>query len=133
MGGRGSNSGGGGGGGGSAMSASMPTLSGSEKQVAWAEDIRSGALKSVDTLVANAKEGPNGLHAITANYTTGEKVSVAAAKTVRAEVVETLQNVTSAKMLIDNRSRFSFNAIENMMALEQRTGQISEARRRRKK
>lgn len=115
----------------SAISAKMPELKGSEKQVAWAEDIRSSALKSTDSLVQRTAEGPKGLHAITANYVTGEKVSLASAKTVKSEIVDTFQATTSAKAIIDARNNFTYSAIEKLMASEQKTGAISKARKSR--
>ena len=131
MGGRGSSSGGGGGGG-SAASAKMPKLSGSPKQIAWADEIRSSALANTDLLVKRAGEGPNGLNAITANMVTGEKVSKKSAETVRAEVVDTFQATTSASAIINARNQFTYSAIENLMKVEQRTGQVSEARKKRR-
>lgn len=131
MGGRGSS--GGGSGGGKAVSAKMPELTGSAKQVAWAEDIRRSALESVDRLdrnyrdMASRAKGDPGLAADTLKYTPKD-VAV-----VRAEVVETLQKVTSASRLIDARSDFSGRRIEELARLEHSTGQISEARRRRRK
>lgn len=134
MGGRGSSSGGGGGGGGSAVSASMPTLTGSEKQVAWAENIRSDALSTADRIVDVSDGTFNNGKGIIAKQIPGQPttyVSKAAAQTVRAEVVDTFRGVNSASTIIDNRARLSPNKIIEMAVLEQNTGQISAARKRR--
>lgn len=134
MGGRGSNSGGGGGGGGSAVSASMPTLTGSAKQIAWAENIRENALETADKIVAVSDGTFNDGKGIMARQVPGEQttyVTKSAARTVRAEVVDTFQGITSASTIIDNRARLSPNKIIDMAVLEQNTGQISAARKRR--
>lgn len=52
---------------------------------------------------------------------------------VKSEVVGLLQGVKSASALIDNRNTLSGNAIERMAQDEHRTGEISEARKRRKR
>lgn len=109
MGGRGSGGGRGSrGGGGSAASAKMPTLSGSSKQVSWANDIRSNALSSLDANVRNAEKNrslgiaPDGLHP-----------SVESAKEIRSAIVKAFQSQTSAKSFIDSRGNFTQKAFNN--------------------
>lgn len=109
MGGRGSGGGGGSRGGDrSASSAKMPTLSGSPKQVSWANDIRRNALASLDANVRNAEKNrslgikPDGLHP-----------SVKSAKEVRSTVVKAFQSQTSAKSFIDSRGSFTQKAFND--------------------
>lgn len=112
MGGRGSGSGGGGGGGGKAVNAKMPELSGSAKQVAWAEDIRSSALKNIDSLVSSVAD-KSGLHGI--SFPGGGHVSIEAANAVKSFVVEGFQRVTSASAIINGRADFSYESIRRTM------------------
>lgn len=125
MGGRGSS----GGSGGSGGSVRMPTLTGSEKQVSWATDIRDTALSNADLIVKNAERGRQiGI----STGPTGRNISVEAARTVRAEVRDTLAATTSASTLINNRDRLSFNTLSRLAEEETATGAVSEARRRRR-
>lgn len=123
MGGRGSS-------GGSGGSVRMPTLTGSEKQVSWATDIRDTALSNADLIVRNAERGRQiGI----STGPTGRNISVEAARTVRAEVRETLASTTSASTLIDNRSNLTFNSLSRLAEEETATGMVSAARRRRRR
>ena len=134
MGGRGSSSKGGGGGG-SAQNAPMPELTGSEKQIAWAENIRQNALVTADNIVDVSDGTFNDGKGIMARQVPGEPttyVTKQAARTVRADVVDTFQGITSASTIIDNRAKLSPNKIIGMAILEQNTGQISSARKARK-
>lgn len=109
MGGRGSSGGGGGGGGGKAVNAKMPELSGSAKQVAWAESIRHDALSNVDSLVSSAT-GEFGI-----SFPGGGRVSAQAANAVRDYVVQGFQHVSSASTIINNRADFSYRSMERAM------------------
>lgn len=123
MGGRGSS-------GGSGGSVRMPTLTGSEKQVSWATDIRDTALSNADLIVKNAERGRQiGI----STGPTGRNISVEAARTVRAEVRETLASTTSASTLINNRSNLTFNSLARLAEEETATGMVSAARRRRRR
>lgn len=117
MGGRGSSSGGGGGG--SALSAKMPSLSGSPKQISWAESIRHDALANVDLLVERARDTSastlNGI-ALPGN---GGYVRPAAAQKVKEYIVNGFQNITSASRIIDYRRDFSFDNIKRSMITAQ--------------
>lgn len=53
-------------------------------------------------------------------------------RTVRAELNDTLSTVTSARTIIDQRDNLSANRIVNLVRLEEGTGQVSAARRRRR-
>lgn len=111
MGGRGS--GGGGGGFASAVSAKMPTLQGSEKQVIWAKEIRAQALEALDAHVRNA----SGKY-----YRPGfSNPTLESFQEVRRTVVNMFQQQTSAKTFIDNRNNFSFERFKKMaLALDQK-------------
>jgi hypothetical protein len=122
--GRGRGSAGGGGGGGGAK---MPSLTGSEKQVAWAETIRSNAIQNAANIVKDASRefgttDPN-----------GTPITVKAAKVVQSEVTDTLKGITQASTIINNRNSFSYDHIARLAGLESRTGQVSAARKARKK
>ena len=93
----------------SALSAKMPTLKGSEKQIKWAEEIRESVLKNADLVVKNA-EKIGGYASITTPSTDG-------AKFARKSVIEQLQKVDSASALINNRSRMTYDYV-NKIALE---------------
>lgn len=110
MGGRGS---GGGGGFASAVSAKMPTLQGSEKQVSWAQEIRAQALEALDAHVRNA----SGKY-----YRPGfSNPTLEAFQEVRKTVVSQFQQQTSAKSFIENRNSFNFDRFKKMaLALDQR-------------
>lgn len=95
-----------------AANAKMPELTGSEKQVSWAEDIRRTALNSIDNFMTSAKDR-------TLSYGTGDHISVDTVKQVKSDLVSSLQRVTSAKLLIDNRLVFSETRIrDQIFALE---------------
>ena len=66
---------------------SWPTLTGSEKQVSWANDIRSGAQKALDYLKQNISVVPN----------------TEAAKTVFSKWESKMKSMTSASQWIDAR------------------------------
>lgn len=115
MGGRGSS-----GGGGKAVNAKMPELTGSAKQVSWAEEIRHNALANADSLVSQAS-GEFGL-----SFPGGGYVSATTAKQVRTDIVNVFQQVSSASAIIDRRGAFSANKIRDAMF-------SAEANNRRKK
>lgn len=98
MGGRG----GSGGGGESAVSAKMPALTGSEKQVSWATDIRESALLAADANVRNAQR-----HKRNGGDPDEYNPSVESAKEVRSAMIKSFQGQTSAKAFIDNRVNFT--------------------------
>lgn len=111
MGGRGSSSGGkiGGGGGGSALSAKMPTLTGSAKQVSWAESIRHDALANMDSLVKSAKSE------LGIGLPQGGRVSTKAADWAKKDLVSNLQKMTSASQIIDARRGLTSDSMRRRM------------------
>lgn len=120
MGGRGSSGGtSGGGGGGRAVDAKMPELTGSAKQVSWAESIRHDALSAVDGLTNNykriqsqAKQGDNTLAEDTLGYNLKDVASI------RSQVVSNFQNITSASKIIDLRRNFTSKNFEELARSE---------------
>lgn len=112
--GSGGSGGGGGGGGGTnytaAQEAKMPSLSGSEKQVSWANDIRNRVLSAADHLVEDAARGEKGEFWRMAK-SSADAVSLKSAEKARADVVNALQNVKSAKQIIDNRQSLTKDSV----------------------
>lgn len=109
MGGRGSSGGGGGGG------AKLPQLTGSEKQVSWASDIRSKVFQHFDYLDRTfddfAKRVPNDKNFAedSLQYT---KKDVA---TVRAQATDIFKQVTSASAIIDKRLAFTPSKMDELV------------------
>lgn len=118
----------------------MPELSGSEKQVSWAKDIRNQAydqLDALDSTIARIERDVSKRGGMSKSVTTKEAESLAGfsrenVRTVRAELNDTLSQITSAKTIIEQRSNLSPNRISNLVQLEAKTGQVSAARKRRK-
>ena len=89
-----------------ASTAYMPDLQGTPRQVEWAQTIRESALKSLDLAVNRSEDKIFGLNSIG-----GMKVEPASMKQARVDFVRTLQRMTSAGRIIDNRSAFEFNSM----------------------
>lgn len=108
MGGRGGSSGLRGGSSGLINVSSMPKLSGSEKQVKWAEQIRNNAINSVNSNIKLANERYE-------KYKTDSYLDTANAyKQIANQLDSTLNNITSASILIDKRNTFSPNRIDKL-------------------
>ena len=123
MGGRGSSSGMGGGGSRSG-SRNLPNLSGSEKQVKWANDIRGSAL---DTIELNIKSSRDYLKRFKNDFDSQVKVDLY--ESARETYLKKLRSVTSAKDIIDNRNLYDgqriVNTIDDMardMAIQRSNG-----------
>lgn len=118
--------------------AALPALTGSERQVSWANDIRDTAYGQLDAMDRNLDR----LEAQTKGYPRTRDGRTAAEdlagytresiRTVRSELNDTLSSVTSAKTIIDQRDNLSASRVRNLVDLETRTGQVSAARRRRR-
>lgn len=136
MGGRGGSSSRSGGGG----RASLPTLTGSEKQISWANDIREQAyiqLDALDRTISRIKKDVSKRGGMSKNAIKKEAESLAgfsesSIKTVRSELNDTLSKITSAKTIIDQRNNLSPDSIRQLVTMEFNTGAISAARKRRK-
>ena len=90
-------------------SGKLPELTGSAKQVSWAESIRHDALANMEHLVKAAK-GEFGIE-----LPQGGRVSAKAADWARKDLVSNLQKVTSASQIIDARRGLTFDAMRRMM------------------
>lgn len=107
-------------------SVKMPELSGSPKQIEWANDIRHSVQHNVNELVKQASSE----YGIESGVS---KVTVEAAKVVRAELLDQLSAVTDAKRIIDRRNRLSWNSILGIAGDETRQGLIAQKRRKENK
>lgn len=97
-----------------AQESRMPALTGSEKQVKWAEDIRRNALINADNAVRNTLEIMR-LNRGSEYDTPGlsESAFSQALTQARKEFVDALSQQTSAKQWIDNRTNFGTNGVQN--------------------
>lgn len=92
----------------------LPELSGSEKQIAWASDIRESAFSylAVNKAAAGSEYGATG--------PTGRKISVGAIDKAIETLVKEMQAVTSAAEIIERRKRIHPNKLgeicENLTA-----------------
>lgn len=110
---------GGGGGGGKAVNAKMPQLTGSAKQVAWAESIRHDALEAIDSQdrhIDRMVQQVKGFKTPPKNGVLAEAESLAGftrsdVQFVKKDLISALQSVTSASQIIDNRRELSPDAI----------------------
>lgn len=77
----------------------LPELSGSEKQIAWASDIRESAFAylAVEKAAAESESGTSG--------PTGRKISVGAVEKAIETLMKEMQTVTSAAKIIEHRQR----------------------------
>lgn len=105
MGGRGSSSGMGGS---RSGARNLPNLSGSEKQVKWANDIRRSAL---DTIELNIKSSRDYLKRFKNDFDSQVKVDLY--ESARETYLKKLRSVTSAKDIIDNRHLYDGQRIVN--------------------
>ena len=142
MGGRGSSSGGGGGGSGSSSggggsgSVKMPELSGSEKQVAWAESLRGGAIKAADDYVSYrekmATSGPTSAYGKSSpqlrDSLYDSEATPQSTREAATQFKETLSTVTSASKIIDRRYFLSQSSVTD--AIKAQAIQIDRQKRR---
>lgn len=87
----------------------MPNLTGSEKQIKWAESIRNGAIETVNGNIELFSErikqyGNIDLYVDTIN----------AYRHIGKQLSDTLKNITSASKIIDKRDMFSFSRIGHL-------------------
>lgn len=105
-----------------AQEAIMPALTGSEKQVKWAEDIRETALVAADRLVEDAARGESG-EWWRMSGSEDRSVSLQSAQEVRQQVIAAFNGLSSAKQIIDNRTNLSANAVLRIAkALDRQNG-----------
>lgn len=87
----------------------MPELSGSVKQISWAENIRSNAIAGANDALREADAADRGA-STRLSYPTTESVIEA-----RNEFLSVLRQQTSAAGWIDNRARFGRNHVESLI------------------
>lgn len=73
----------------------MPQLTGSERQVAWANDIRAEVLKNADNIVKGAQSD------IGLTSSSGKEISPDGAKAMREQIYNMLSKATEAKQVIN--------------------------------
>ena len=76
----------------------MTNLTGSEKQINWANDIISDAIGTMDANIARwEQQQANGIHVF--------DKQIVAAKELKVKVVATIEATKTAKAIIDNRDK----------------------------
>lgn len=98
----------------------FPKLTGSPKQIEWAEDIRNGTVKMAQGDIKTAEDG------------FASDFDINDAKVVLAEVIDTFMDIDSAKMIIDHKASFSRFRLNEMLIMEHNQKAISKARAARK-
>lgn len=88
------------------MNAKMPELTGSPKQVSWAESIRKDFLRNADSLVSMyQKMDEKGKRLKDANLARDTlQYTLQDARDVQRQAIETMRGVTKASDIIDRRS-----------------------------
>lgn len=89
----------------------MPKLTGSEKQVKWAEQIRDDAIGTVNANIKLAKER---MDKVSGSSKKVYEETIDAYKEVGRQLKEELQKITSASTMIDRRNSFSGNRINQL-------------------
>lgn len=102
-----------------AQSESYPQLTGSEKQIKWANDIRNGLLEYVDHMVEDVDKAQKG-----EDWRINEDraPSLDAAIQVRKDVINEMKQVTSAGQIIDVRKSLQPYARRTMEAYDRTYG-----------
>lgn len=76
-------------------------MTGSAKQIAWAEDIKNGALAQCDRVIKQFEENYHPIHQMT----------IDTAKEIKAQLEAIFAQIDDAKWYIDNRSSFTSHAV----------------------
>lgn len=101
-----------------AQNESYPQLTGSEKQIKWANDIRNDLLEYVDHMVENVDKAQKG-----EDWRVGDRApSLDAAIQVRKDVINEMKQVTSAGQIIDARESLQSYARRTMEAYDRTYG-----------
>lgn len=86
----------------------MTNLTGSEKQIKWAEEIINNAIGTIDANIAKwEQQQANGIHVFDKQIET--------AKTLRVQVATCIENTKTAKAIIDNRNKLDGSYIMQMV------------------
>lgn len=107
--------------GGAAANQKMPELTGSAKQIKWAQDIRSSLLGAADLLVRNAQR--NRELGISPSF---NSPSVTAAGVVRSDVIKTFKNVTDASVIINKLRGQNYDALFRLATAYDRSKGIND-------
>lgn len=97
----------------------MPELTGTEKQIAWANDIREDFLANADGLVANAERWEargdkySVRYGITEQYTTSAELDE-----IRERLYIMIAGISSAAKIIDCRDRLTYEAVKKIAGAE---------------
>lgn len=91
-----------------AVDQKMPDLTGSEKQVRWANEIRQNMLSYADANVRNAKQNEK------INLRASYIATVDATEWVRNYLVNELKTITSASKIIDKRDKITQSYLEKL-------------------
>ena len=97
----------------------MPELTGTERQIAWANDIREDFLANADGLVANAERWEargdkySVRYGITEQYTTSAEL-----EGIRERLYIMIAGVSSAAKIIDCRDRLTYEAVKKIAGAE---------------
>lgn len=97
----------------------MPELTGTEKQIAWANDIRKDFLANADGLVANAERWEargdkySVRYGITEQYTTSAELDE-----IRERLYIMIAGISSADKIIDCRDRLTYEAVKKIAGAE---------------
>ena len=97
----------------------MPELTGTERQISWANDIREDFLANADGLVANAERWEargdkySVRYGITEQYTTSAEL-----EGIRERLYIMIAGVSSAAKIIDCRDRLTYEAVKKIAGAE---------------
>lgn len=80
-------------------------MKGSAKQVAWAEDIKNGALAQCDRTIKQFEENYHPIH----------QTMIDAAKEIKSTLEAGFAQIDDAKWYIDNRANFTSNTVLNQI------------------
>lgn len=97
----------------------MPELTGTEKQIAWANDIRKDFLASADGLVANAERWEaRGDKYYVRYYITEQYTTSAELEEIRERLYIMIAGVSSAAKIIDYRNNLTYDAVQKIAGAE---------------
>ena len=89
-------------------------MTGSTKQIAWAEDIKRDIISTVNSMVDHAHKVAGMLEQINDSIESLEGYSVAAMETVRDMIVANLDQITYAGDMINIRNNFTAANIQQL-------------------
>lgn len=87
-------------------------MKGSEKQIKWALDIKQQTIEALALIIKNAENGCYD------HETIGNRISVTVAKELESMVIKQLEQVDSAKKMIDLRYDLTYDSLKKLAAKE---------------